>query len=251
MKISPFAAALCMAACTPAFAVQSTIVDFSQGTQGWQGPQGAGGLSWIATRASWLGDHGAAYRTFFDDFGVSFVNNSNGSFIGNYGATPSVEIGLDVYTKSIRLSGQQVPRDLVVELRDYDNPPDGYSYTSVWYDLGTLDPSKGWQTFKVTIADTSAAALPTGWGGTGAEDPVTFAPTLPADRTFASVLASVDEIAFTTLVPGYFYADTRFNVAIDDVFVRTISAVPEPAPALLLAAGIAVLGWRTRRRRAG
>jgi len=243
-SLRPIGAALIAAAAAlPAAAVTPATTTFEHGTEGWQGPQGSGGVSRITRRA---GDPAPAYRTRFEDFGISFVNNTNPDFIGDYTALPAVQIGLDVFTKSIRLTGQQVTRDLVVELRDYDDPQGGYPYTSVWAVLGTLDAAVGgWQHLSVTIADTHAAALPPGWGGYGAEDPVTFEPMLPPGRTFANVLAGVDEIAFTTLVPGYFYAAAKFNVTVDNL---SVSAVPEPASALLLAAGLAGLGWLRRAR---
>jgi hypothetical protein len=92
-----------------------------------------------------------------------------------------------------------------------------------------------WEHFSVTIADTSAMALPAGWGGYGAEDPNTFEPMLPPGRTFTSVLAGVDELAFSTLAPGYFYGFTDFDVSLDNL---TISRVPEPAAGLLLVAAV-------------
>lgn len=225
-------------------AVQTASVGFDDGTAGWAGPSGSGGRSWIAP---FRGQDRPAYRTRFSDFGISFANSSNTDFIGDYTALPAVQIGLDVKTLALSFFGQPVTRDLVVELRDHDNAPEGLPWVSVWYKLGTLDPGQsGWSTWSVTIADTSATALPSGWGGYGAEDPVTYEPTLPADRTFASVLAGVDEIAFTTYVPGYFFGETAFDVVVDNLFIRAVSVVPEPAPLALLAAGLIAL--RLRRR---
>ena len=89
-------------------------------------------------------------------------------------------------------------------------------------------------TLGVTIDDPTATALPAGWGGYGAEDPVTFEPVLPAGRTFASVLASVDEIRFTTYEPGYFFGFTNFDLRFDNIVVA--SPVPEPTS---LAAAVA------------
>jgi hypothetical protein len=238
-------AALLAAAVVPAMALTPGTTTFEHGKEGWQGPQGSGGVSFITRRN---GDPTPAYRTRFEDFGITFANSTNADFVGDYTALPALEISLDVFTKSIRLTGQQVTRELVVELRDYDDPQGGYPYTSVWAVLGTLDASAGgWQHLSVTIADTHAAALPTGWGGYGAEDPVTFEPTLPPGRSFASVLAGVDEIASTTLVPGWFFAAAKFDVMVDNLSVGALP-VPEPASMWLFAAGLAGIGWRRRAR---
>jgi hypothetical protein len=131
----------------------------------------------------------------------------------------------------------------VVELRDYDNKPADLPYTSVFYNLGSIDATKGWQHLSVTIGDTKSTLLPSGWGGYGGPDG--SGPTLPAGRTFASVLASVDEIVFTTLQPGYAYGFANFDVAIDNV---SVSAVPEPSTYGMMAGGLALVGWLARRK---
>ena len=61
--------------------------------------------------------------------------------------------------------------------------------------------------------------------------------------TFADVLANVDEIAFTTLQPGFFFTFDDYDVTLDNI---SITATPTPgALALLGLSGIA----GTRRRR--
>jgi len=91
----------------------------------------------------------------------------------------------------------------------------------------------------VDIADPSSAALPAGYGD---EDPVTFDPILPADRTFASVLQGVDEIHFTTFVPGFCFGFTNFVTPADN---RSVSVVPEPGMISTLA-GVGLLALRRR-----
>ena len=73
-------------------------------------------------------------------------------------------------------------------------------------------------TYSVTFTP-SSTDLPQGWGGYGAEDPVTFEPILPPGVTYADVMASTDELAFTTYEPGWFFGFTVFDVRYDNVFV--------------------------------
>ncbi len=202
---------------------------------GWDIPDPAGGNP---------GAH-LHWDDFVDTFGISLRNETDARFIGDYTARGPVRLSVDVDVTSITFFGGQVSRDLVVELRDYDNPPDFYPYVSVWFNLGTLPaPGSGWTTMGVDINDPNSAVLPAGWGGTGAEDPNTFEPTLPPDRTFASVLAGVDEILFTTYVPGFFYGFTNFDVSFDNV---SIQLIPAPGGAGALALAMAGLGVRRRR----
>lgn len=228
----------------------SSYVDFSSGAQGWEGTQPADGIGGSGIDTS-LGNAAPALRTVINNFGISFSNSTNQNYLGNYGALGSVTIGLDIIANSISYFGQNVSRNLVVELRDYANTPAGMPYTSVWFDLGQIDVTKGWQSLSVTIADTTAAALPAGWGGYGSPDDAN-GPSLPTDRTFADVLASVDELVFTTYVPGFFYGFTDFDVAIDNISVSAgVAEVPEPASIALLAGGLGLMGFMGRRRSRG
>lgn len=126
----------------------------------------------------------------------------------------------------VKFLGHPTQREVVLELRDYDNPPPGLPYTSVWTIAGYLDSKNlpGWQTWRVEITDPGATALPEGWGGYGAEDK-RGRPMLPPDRTFADVLANVDEIAITTFQPGYAYGSYHdFDVLYDNFLVTTLPA---------------------------
>lgn len=226
----------------------SSLVDFSSGAGGWEGVNPSepieGQGTWIDDS---LGQAAPALHTVNPETFMVTWTNSTSAWTGDYTASPKLTIGLDVNALSIvnLFTGQQVARDLVVELRDYDNTSGGYPWTSVWFNLGTIAAGLGWQHLEVTIDDTSALALPAGWGGYGDENE--FAePILPANRTFADVLAGVDEIAFTTATPGYVYGFTYFDVALDNI---QIAAVPEPATLALQALGLTVLGVAVRRRR--
>ncbi len=156
--------------------------------------------SWIDSS---LGNGAPAYRTqIAETFGLRWRNDSNQAFLNAFKQPGSVTIGLDFKANSITYLGTEVSRELIVELRDYDNLPDNLPYTSVWFNLGTISAADpGWKNMSVTIDSTKATDLPAGWGGYGAET-AEGAPILPADRSFASVLAGVDEIVFTTFVPA-------------------------------------------------
>lgn len=189
-------------------------VTFSNGTEGWVGVGDGAGGSWISGTP---GGHGAAYYTNVPmTFGLNWINNSNRDFVFNYGKARKITIGIDVKVNSITYEGIEVPRALVVELRDYHQPRGDAPYTSVWYKLGTISAARrGWQHLSVTIDDTHAKHLPSGWGGYGSGGV-----SLPAGSSFASVLANIDEVAFTTYVPGMFYGYTSFDVAVDNISIK-------------------------------
>ncbi|WP_338771362.1 PEP-CTERM sorting domain-containing protein [Massilia sp. METH4] len=244
MKMKQAYMVLAMAFAAGSAAAATT--DFSSGAQGWEGTQPANGVGGSGIDTS-LGNDAPAYRTIINNFGISFTNSTNTDFVRDYTASSSVTFGIDVLTQQVRFFNSDVTRDLVLELRDYDNASNGLPYTSVWTRIGTLDASVGgWQHFSVTIDDTSAIGLPSGWGGYGAETS-DGTPYLPEDRTFASVLAGVDEIAFTTYTPGFAYGFTDFDVAVDNI---TVSAVPEPGTYAMMLAGLGLLGAAARRRKA-
>jgi hypothetical protein len=213
-----------------------TTVTFDGGTEGWTGPQGPGGSTFIEPAG---GNPGANLRTIFNDFGITFSTDSNPAFVFDYTTSRSVTLGVDLRVSVISFFGSPVSRPWLVELRDFDGPPPGWPYVSVWYKFADVSAAAhgSWTSFSVTIPDTAARELPPGWGGTGAEDPVTFEPELPRDRTFASVLAGVDEIAFTTLEPGFFFGFTDFDVRIDNLTIADPLAVPGESSSLVLAPG--------------
>ena len=162
--------------------------------------------------------------------------------IGDYTARGAVRLGADFDVTFIRFFGSEVTRDVIVELRDYDNPPENYPYASVYYNFGPLPaPEDGWRSFSVDIDDPTAAELPVGWGGTGAEDPETFEPMLPADRTFASVLAGVDEIVWTTFVPGFFFGFTDFDISVDNLSITSLTPADLDGDGAVSASDLAIL----------
>ena len=235
--------ALSLAGTAATAAPSSSFVDFSNGAHGWEGMQPLNGVGGSGIDTN-MGNGAPALHTVMENFGVSFSNSTN----QDYGKLGSVTIGLDVVANSIRYFGQEVSRNMVVELRDYGNTPQGMPYTSVWFNLGTIDATKGWQHLSVTIGDTTSTTLPTGWGGYGSSDDAA-GPGLPPGRSFADVLAGVDELVFTPYVPGYMYSFTDFDVAVDNI---SVSAVPEPSTYAMMFGGLGLVGWMKRRKsRAG
>lgn len=199
----------------------TVVVTFSNGTEGWSGPQGPGGGTSIDRNG---GHPGANLRTIFNNFGISFVNSASPAFTGDFTTATEITLSIDVKVQQIAFFGQPVSRPWLVELRDFDGATGGYPWNSVWFLFGPISATThgSWSTFSVTF-DPRAATLPPGWGGTGAEDPVTFEPTLPPGVTFAEVLAGVDAVAFTTLQPGMFFGFTDFDLRLDNISItRTV-----------------------------
>ena len=205
---------------TPALALEPTVVTFDNGLEGWSaGPD----CQPIIPDGGNPGAHcNVANRDC--DTGENFLNGwfflstfSNPAFVGDYSAKGPVRISIDVdvvdFTYYWFGSPVEEYRHLVFEFVDYDNPytdPDtGYfwPWTSVIYVADFLpNRDAGWKTFTLDIMDPTATELPEGWTGFGGpEDPTTWMPQLPPDRTFADVLAGVDELQIHTIEPGYWY----------------------------------------------
>lgn len=228
----------------PLAAADTTTVTFDAGTEGWQGVSGAGGPG--SSIEATGGNPGANWRTVFNDFGLTFSTQA-APFVQDYTQFSSVTLSIDVKVNDIAFFGSPVTRPFLVELRDFDSPDPGLPWASAWFkfdDLGA-DAYGDWTTLSVTITDPTATALPSGWKGYGSEDPVTFEPVLPAGVTFADILSGMDEIAFTTYEPGWFFGFTDFDIQLDNISITT-TPVPSPAGSLLL---IPCAGMVARRRR--
>ncbi|MEX0876978.1 MAG: PEP-CTERM sorting domain-containing protein [Phycisphaerales bacterium] len=225
-----------------ALAGDTTTVDFSNGAEGWSGPSGPGGATNIVPTG---GNDGAFMRTVFNDFGVTFRNNSNDAFLGDYTTAQEITISMDIQVEYLNFFGQDVSRPWLVELRDVDTAQGGYPYSSVWFLFDNISQANNsdWMTYSVTF-DPNATDLPAGWGGYGAEDPNTFEPILPDGVSFSDVLSGVDEMVFTTLQPGFFFGFTDHTIGIDNLSItRTI-----PAPSALALIGLGGLVGTRRRR---
>jgi hypothetical protein len=212
----------CSVLCVASLAFASgTTVTFDQGVQGFV-------VNGHDVPSADGGNPGAMlhWNNFVDTFFLELRTSENPAFLGDlsrYGT--SVTLSTDVKCEFIRnFFGNSIPRDIVLELRDFDNAPRGYPYVSVFKVIGSVSGStENWRRFETTF-DPTSSTLPSGWGGTGAEDPNTFEPRLPANRTFASVLASVDQVLFTTAEPGFFYVFSFFNMKYDNVSISSTPA---------------------------
>ena len=231
-----------VAAVTVHASADVTVVDFENGAQGWDGPHGFGGDSFIDPTNGVGGS--AGFRTQFQDFGIAFVNSTNPAFVGDFGGYDELTISIDVKVDQI---GSFLPtsRPFMLELRDFDSAQGGYPWSSVFYlfDWISEDSHGQYTTFSVNIADPNSTVLPTGWGGYGDYDPNTYETRLPPNVTFADILGGVDEMAFSTLLPDYFFTEEMFDITVDNI---TIATVPVPASAIAL--GLAGLGAMRRRR---
>lgn len=232
--LSSFAAvaALCMAPAAPAADITAGYqpadkhlhqhTGFDNGHHaGWLHGRSVHGVMWVDKHEG----HDAPAIHHIQQFAQgSMMFQRRASWLEPLKAGLPVRIQFDAEARLVNYLGSPTRRELVVELRDYDNPPADHPYTSVWTIVGYLDAVglPGWRTLGVTIADPNSAALPEGWGGYGAEDSK-GRPYLPPGRTFADVVAGADEIAITTFQPGYAYgSDHDFDVLYDNIDVSVL-----------------------------
>jgi len=224
---------------TTAQALEPTVVTFDNGTEGWLpgGDCGTiipnGGVPGAYWNVASLYD--CQPNSYILQGWFFLTNVTDPAFVGDYTAKGPVRLSIDVnindYTYYWFGSAVEEYRQLVVEFVDYDNPytdPNtGYSwpYTSVIYPAGYFQSrDAGWKTFNIDIADPNATEVPEGWTGMGGpEDPNTYMPQLPPDRTFADVLAGVDEIQIHNIEPGYFYSyGFIYDVDFDNITIKEL-----------------------------
>ncbi len=213
--------------CSALLANDTTTVTFSDGPEGWSGPNGDDGFGGGTTIEPTGGNTGAYMRTVFNDFGISYINTTNDAFLGDYTASDTISIEVDLRVEHLGFFGGDVSRPWLVELRDFDTAQGSYPWTSVWFLFDNISQANNdqWTTYSTGSFDPNAIELPAGWGGTGAEDPKTFEPMLPQGVTFADVLSGVDVIVFTTLQPGFFFGFTDHTIGIDNITItRSTSA---------------------------
>jgi hypothetical protein len=137
----------------------------------------------------------------------------------------AIRISVDIAVFTLRgFFGQDIdPQFFPITLQLFDDPavPGEDVPVSVYVvGPGLPRPTDGWVRFQFVIPDPTQTALPAGWGGTGDEDPVTFEPRLPANRTYASVLANVDRFELTTFQPGFFYGSNIWSMGFDNLLIE-------------------------------
>ncbi len=222
---------------TAAASADVTTVTFDNGWEGWHGTG--------ATLVGAGGNPGAHAHTQIINFGVEYWTDSHAAFLGDYTQYSSVTISVDVKVNEINFFGTPVPRNLILDLRNLDLAQDGYLYSSVWFNLSEVEGGMDWATYSVTF-DPNSPVMPAGWGGTGAEDPDTFMPMLPAHLTFADVMANIGQVSISTYEPGFFYSlNTYFDLQVDNIRIET-TPIPAPGAGLALL-GLAAVGRRRRR----
>jgi hypothetical protein len=219
---------------------QPKIVTFDDGMEGWD-------FHPDFTEVLPDGGHPGAYcnfTNFEEDTNTYHLrgwfsgrNTTDPAFVGDYTAKGPVRIELDVDVEWYDLwnwgwwMAVEQWRDLIIELRDVDNPytdpVTGYSWpwTSVYYPAGALpNRDAGWKHFVIDVPDVHSTELPDGWYGYGGpEDPNTYEPQLPPDRTWTDVLAEVDEIRILTLDYRMFYSlNFTHNINLDNISIDSI-----------------------------
>ena len=91
------------AALWTASAATAETTDFSNGAEGWIGN---------AVVDTSLGNTAPSFHTQAESFGISWRNDSNAGFLGDYTRSAGVTISLDVLTNSITYLGTEVTRGL-------------------------------------------------------------------------------------------------------------------------------------------
>ena len=238
-RTNPRIAGLIAASAFMATPAHSATTTFDAGREGWS----VSGRTNISPTG---GNPGAHLDTaLVDVFGAEIRNSTNPDFLGDLSRfNAPIRYSVDVRIESIQFDGNEVTRDIGLLLRDSDPSPDEVFPASVYLPLGEIsaDANGDWTTLSATIDDPTQTDLPSGWIGTGATDD-DLNPVLPLGRSFADVLAGVDEVQFTTFVPGEFFGFTDFAVDVDN---PSLTVIPAPATPAIALAGLALAARRRR-----
>ncbi len=208
----PASATLIAALLAPAAFAQQAVITFDDGVEGWSSPP----MSMVVMEG---GNPGAHLVTMTNNFGLDYRNSSHPDFIGDYSTAVRVVFGLDLKVdQPSGGSGTLDVRPVIVMFRNAALEDAGGVPVTVWYRLTTMDSVMPWARHEVAF-DPRSVALPEGWKGTGANDPGTSEPILPAGVTFADVLEGVTEVRLTTYEPGWFYIPADFNIGLDNIAI--------------------------------
>jgi len=218
-----------------ALAFEPTVVTFDQGKQGWESPgvcgpvrtiDGNPGAHWNVANRECDSDDPILSGWFM------LRNDKNPAFVGDFRNKGPVRISIDVDVTDFSYEGSPVEqwRQVVFEFIDHDDPytdPNTgayWPYTSVIYPAGYLPlRDAGWKTFSVDIADPNATELPQGWTGFGGPEDANWLPQLPPGRTFADVMAGVDEIQIHNIEPGYWYDfNHTYDIKFDNISITEL-----------------------------
>lgn len=215
-KLHAFGISAVLIAPLAAFA-DDAVTTFDGGVaMGWTGPNDGSSTTVEPTG----GNPDWNMHTFIFDFGITFRNSTpNSGFVDDLTQYDSVTISIDVKVDQLDWAGTPTPRPFLVDFRSTDDAVGGYPWSSVWFKFDLISAEKygEWTTLSITIDNPSSTELPAGWGGYGDEDPDTFEPMLPDGVTFAQILSGYDQMAFTTLEPGFGFIMSQFDVRIDNI----------------------------------
>lgn len=233
-------AAMTIAFAPAAVALEPTVVTFDNGMEGWSANPDCETINAD-------GGNSGAYlniqpngcdNNWFTKSRFKIETETNPAFIGDYTAKGPVRLSFDVdsnfwdfwWNEPI---GSGFPLEeylrVVVEFIDHDNPwtdPDtghAWPWTSVIYVADYLPHrDDGWKTIEIDIEDPNATELPEGWVGFGGPE-VDWLPALPPNRTFADVLAGIDEIQIHTWEPGMFYPQQYlYDLNFDNITIKEL-----------------------------
>jgi len=161
---------------------------------------------------------------YLDFWGITLANDAAPELLGDLTRHGGDDLALLCYVRVARLDnffGEPMDpstRPLVLQLFDDGDPNNPADDVSVFFvGEGCPRQSEEWQSRYFVIPTYNQEELPSGWGGTGDEDPTTFEPRLPPGRTYGSVIRNVDRVQVTTLQPGYFYAPSFWEAGFDSV----------------------------------
>jgi hypothetical protein len=161
-----------------------------------------------------------------DFWGITLSSESaNVPMVGNLSTSGGLRISVDIRVFALfnffqePISPGEFP--LVFQLSDNTGGP---VPASVYFTgPGMPEVADGWVRYTFELPNPTLTTLPPGWGGTGDEDPDTFEPILPPGRTYANVLAHVEDVRLTTFRPGWFYIANFWQVGFDNIRIESLT----------------------------